>query len=75
MGKLTVDCHPSLVAILSSLIELFGFLRTISLTSFSFLVYVKSWKLTKSSISHWSRDYEVWKGHLKRVEGTKQSNN
>ncbi|KAL9956731.1 hypothetical protein ACROYT_G038255 [Oculina patagonica] len=28
-----------------------------------------SWKLTKSSISHWSRDYELWKGHLKNVEG------
>nr|XP_058970366.1 transmembrane channel-like protein 7 [Pocillopora verrucosa] len=28
-----------------------------------------SWKLTKTAVSEWSRDYELWKGHLKRVEG------
>lgn len=27
------------------------------------------WKLTTSSISEWSRDLELWKGHLKEVEG------
>ncbi|KAJ7371092.1 Transmembrane channel-like [Desmophyllum pertusum] len=27
------------------------------------------WKLTLSSISEWSRDLELWKGHLKEVEG------
>lgn len=27
------------------------------------------WQLTTSSISEWSRDLELWKGHLKEVEG------
>lgn len=27
------------------------------------------WKLTTSSISEWSQDLELWKGHLKEVEG------
>ncbi|KAK2571995.1 Transmembrane channel-like protein 7 [Acropora cervicornis] len=27
------------------------------------------WQLTSSSISEWSRDLELWKGHLKEVEG------
>lgn len=28
--------------------------------------------MTKTAVSEWSRDYELWKGHLKRVEGTQK---
>jgi len=33
----------------------------------------KYWKLTTSSISEWSQDLELWKGHLKEVEGKTKS--